>query len=94
MPRLDAIGCVFFALAIAGFGLMHLVRLDFVTRLVPTPQAPVPGRAAMAGTIGRRKAASRRRFTCGILGEPGKPRATASAPPPMAAILTEARPGG
>jgi len=52
MRLLAPIGRTFFAIGMIAFGVLHVLRADFVTRLVPTPQAAIPGRAALAVVAG------------------------------------------
>jgi len=50
--RLAPVGRAFFAVPIVAFGAMHLLRQDFVTRMVPPPPAWVPWRSFWACLLG------------------------------------------
>ena len=52
MERVGSIGRTFFAIGIAVFGIQHLVYGNFVTRVVPTWPAWIPGRAWWAYAVG------------------------------------------
>ena len=49
---MEKLGRYFFAIAIIAFGLQHLVYLKFVTRIIPTLPAWVPGHSLLAGVFG------------------------------------------
>jgi uncharacterized membrane protein len=52
MDRLPSIGRTFYAIAMLGFGALHLGYGDFVTRVVPWWPAAIPGRPLWAYALG------------------------------------------
>jgi uncharacterized membrane protein len=52
MDPASVIGRSFFAVAMVAFGVLHLVYMDFVTRVVPWWPGWLAGRAAWAGVVG------------------------------------------
>jgi uncharacterized membrane protein len=50
--RLTAVGRLFFGVAIVAFGVLHLIHLDFVTRVVPWWPEWIPFRAVWAALVG------------------------------------------
>jgi uncharacterized membrane protein len=52
MDRLPSIGRTFYAIAMLGFGALHLGYGDFVTRVVPWWPAAIPGRTLWAYALG------------------------------------------